>query len=339
MSSASAAARVSSSGAIDVSEPYYPERVGVPGAASYPDAPGHDRAAEYQRWLAAQRRPVQVSGLRPIHVILFLATLLTTTLAGTFQAGVNPFADWRLLVRGLPFSMTLMSILLVHEMGHFVVSRWHGVEATPPYFIPGPPFLIGTFGAFIRMRTPTNRTALFDVGAAGPWAGFLIAIPAVLYGLAHSEVRPLVGAEPVGITLGNSVVFGLLTKLALHVSPQDVTIVLHPVALAGWFGLFVTFLNLLPVGQLDGGHVIYALLGRAHRWVARLSLVTIVGLAMLGWKGWAMWAVLVVVIGLDHPPTLDDRPLDPRRRIAAWLTIALFFATFMAVPIQVIGAD
>ncbi|TMA77926.1 MAG: site-2 protease family protein, partial [Deltaproteobacteria bacterium] len=248
-----------------MSEPYYPERVGVPGAASYPDAPEHDRAAEYQRWLAAQRRPVQVSGLRPIHVILFLATLLTTTLAGTFQAGVNPFADWRLLARGLPFSMTLMSILLVHEMGHFVVSRWHGVEATPPYFIPGPPFLIGTFGAFIRMRTPTNRTALFDVGAAGPWAGFLIAIPAVLYGLAHSEVRPLVGPEPVGITLGNSVVFALLTKLALHVSPQDVTIVLHPVALAGWFGLFVTFLNLLPVGQLDGGHVIYALLGRAHR--------------------------------------------------------------------------
>jgi len=330
---------VSSSGAIDVSEPYYPERVGVPGAASYPDAPGHDRAAEYQRWLAAQRRPVQISGLRPIHVVLFLATLLTTTLAGTFQAGVNPFADWRLLVRGLPFSMTLMSILLVHEMGHFVVSRWHGVEATPPYFIPGPPFLIGTFGAFIRMRTPTNRTALFDVGAAGPWAGFLIAIPAVLYGLAHSEVRPLVGPEPVGITLGNSVVFGLLTKLALHVSKQDMTIVLHPVALAGWFGLFVTFLNLLPVGQLDGGHVIYALLGRAHRWVARLSLITIIGLAMLGWKGWAMWAVLVVLIGLDHPPTLDDRPLDPRRRIAAWLTIALFFATFMAVPIQVIGAN
>ena len=122
-------------------------------------------------------------------VVLFLSTLLTTTLAGAFQAGVNPFVDWRLLTHGLPFSITLMSILLVHEMGHFVVSRWHGVEATPPYFIPGPPFLIGTFGAFIRMRTPTNRTALFDVGAAGPWAGFFVAIPAVLYGLAHSQVR------------------------------------------------------------------------------------------------------------------------------------------------------
>lgn len=305
--------------------PYYPERVELPGAA------------EYRRWLEAQQRARRIGGLRPIHVVLFLATLLTTTLAGAFQAGVNPLADLRLLARGLPFSTTLMGILLVHEMGHFVVSRWHGVEATPPYFIPGPPVLIGTFGAFIRMRTPTNRPALFDVGAAGPWAGFLVAVPAVLYGLAHSEVQPLVGPGAGGISLGNSAVFALLTRLALGVSPKDATIVLHPVALAGWFGLFVTFLNLLPIGQLDGGHVVYALLGRAHRWVARLSLVAIVGLSLLGWHGWAMWAVLVVLIGLDHPPTLDDRPLDRRRRIAAWLTIALFFATFMAVPIQMIA--
>src|SRR6266850_736529 len=193
--------------------PYYREDVELPGAT------------EYQRWLERQRRASARAGaLRPIHVVLFLATLLTTTLAGSFQAGVNPFEDPRLLVRGLPFSATLMAILLVHEMGHFIVSRLHGVEATPPYFIPGPPFLIGTFGAFIRMRTPTSRVALFDVGAAGPWAGFLVAIPAVLYGLAHSDVRPLVGPEMGGITLGNSVVFGFLTKLALGVSPQDVTI-------------------------------------------------------------------------------------------------------------------
>jgi len=289
-----------------------------------------------RRW-AVQRRARPVGKLRPIHVVLFFATLLTTTLAGSFQAGVNPFEDPRLLVRGLPFSATLMAILLVHEMGHFIVSRLHGVEATPPYFIPGPPFLIGTFGAFIRMRTPTNRTALFDVGAAGPWAGFLVAIPAVLYGLAHSDVRPLVGPETAGITLGNSVVFGFLTRLALGVSPQDVTIVLHPVALAGWFGLFVTFLNLLPVGQLDGGHVMYALLGRRHRLVARSALAAIVALAFLGWRGWVMWAVLVLMIGLDHPPTIDDTPLDPRRRLAAWLTVGLFTITFMAVPIQVVG--
>ncbi len=226
-----------------------------------------------------------------------------------------------------------MGILLFHEMGHFLMSRVHGVEATPPYFIPGPPFLVGTFGAFIRMHTPTNRKALFDVGAAGPWAGFVVALPAVFYGLSLSEVRAL-DAPGGGLVLGQSLVFTWLTRLALGVSPNDATILLHPIALAGWFGLFVTFLNLLPVGQLDGGHVVYSLLGRRHRWVARAALVTIVGLAFVGWQGWVMWAVLVTVLGLDHPPTIDDTPLDPTRRFAAWLTIALFAVTFMPVPIS-----
>jgi membrane-associated protease RseP (regulator of RpoE activity) len=285
------------------------------------------------RWRAAR---VPDSRLRPIHVGLFFATLLTTTLAGSFQAGVDPLRDPRLLVHGLPFSATLMGILLVHEMGHFVVSRLHGVAATPPYFIPGPPFLVGTFGAFIRMRTPTNRHALFDVGAAGPWAGFLVAVPAALYGLSLSKVGPLEPNAP-GLLLGDSLVFGLLQRLALGVSPADVTVTLHPIALAAWFGLFVTFLNLLPIGQLDGGHVVYALLGRRHRLVARAALVTIACLALLGWTGWVMWAVLVVIIGLDHPPTIDETPLDPRRRIAAWATIGLLAATFMPVPLQVVG--
>jgi len=272
--------------------------------------------------------------LRPIHVVLFFATLFTTTLAGSFQAGVNPLTDLRLLAHGLPFSATLMGILLVHEMGHYVLSRVHGVVATPPYFIPGPPFLVGTFGAFIKMHTPTNRRALFDVGAAGPWAGFLVAIPAVYYGLTLSEVRPLAPTSD-GLTLGESLVFTWLAKLALGVAPADATILLHPVALAGWFGLFVTFLNLLPIGQLDGGHVVYALLGRRHRWVARVAVVGIVGLAFLGWQGWGLWAVLVTVLGVDHPPTIDETPLDPARRLAAWLTIGLFAITFMPVPLMI----
>jgi membrane-associated protease RseP (regulator of RpoE activity) len=136
--------------------------------------------------------------------------------------------------------------------------------------------------------------------------------------------------------LGDSLVFTWLTRLALGVSPADATILLHPIALAGWFGLFVTFLNLLPIGQLDGGHVIYALMGRRHRWVARAALLVIIGLAFLGWQGWVMWAVLVTMLGLDHPPTVDDTPLDPRRRVAAWLTIALFVITFMPVPLLVV---
>jgi membrane-associated protease RseP (regulator of RpoE activity) len=281
-------------------------------------------------------RPRLTSAVRPIHIVLFLSTLVTTTMAGTLLAGGDPFGDPRSLTRGLPFSTTLMAILLFHEMGHYLVARWHGVMATPPYFIPGPPFLIGTFGAFIRMRTPTNRRALFDVGAAGPWAGFVLAVPAVVYGLTLSEVGPLPATETAGgLFLGDSLVFTGLARFALGVSPAEVMITLHPVALAGWFGLFVTFLNLLPIGQLDGGHVVYALLGRFHRLVARLGLVVILGLATLGWPGWILWAVLVVIFGLDHPPTLDDTPLDPGRRFAAWLTIVLFVLTFMPVPIKI----
>ncbi len=302
--------------------------------------PRHDeitRPRLSKRWIVRRRSAPPVNKLRPIHVILFFATLLTTTLAGSFQAGVNPLEDPRLLARGLPFSATLMAILLVHEMGHYVVSRLHGVEATPPYFIPGPPFLIGTFGAFIRMRAPTSRRALFDVGAAGPWAGFLLAIPAVLYGLSISDVQPLAPHAGGGVILGESLVFGALTRLALGVSPADVNISLHPIALAGWFGFFVTFLNLLPVGQLDGGHVVYALFGRRHRWVARAGLAAVIVLAFLGWGGWVIWAVLLTILGLDHPPTIDETPLDPVRRVAAWLTIALFVATFMPVPIEVVS--
>jgi len=293
------------------------------------------RPVDYDALAAIGRPLARRHALRPIHVVLFLTTLLTTTIAGTLQTGADPAADPRLLVRGLPFSATLMAILLIHEMGHYVVSRLHGVEATPPYFIPGPPFLIGTFGAFIRMRTPTNRRALFDVGAAGPWAGFLIALPAVAYGLTLSEVRPL-EATSGGLLLGESLMFRFLSHLAIDVSPSDATIVLHPIALAGWFGLFVTFLNLLPVGQLDGGHVIYALVGPRHRLIARLALASIIGLAVMGWSGWIMWAVLVTLIGLDHPPTIDDTPLDGRRRLGAWLTIGLFCVTFMPVPLQVV---
>lgn len=309
----------------------------APPTRPYADDLRLRRALAYQP-TQAPPRVRDASTLRPIHVILFFATLLTTTMAGTFLSGANPFTEPLSMIRGLPFSATLMGILLTHEMGHFLMARLHGVQATPPFFIPGPPFLIGTFGAFIRMQAPTNRRALFDVGAAGPWAGFVVAVPAVLYGLTLSDVGPIpLNQEPGGLLLGDSLVFMALARLALGVSPSEVMITLHPVALAGWFGLFVTFLNLLPVGQLDGGHVVYALLGRFHRLIARVGLLIIVSLALLGWPGWIIWAVLVVMIGLDHPPTLDDTPLDPARRAAAWLTVGLFIVTFMPVPIEVVG--
>ncbi len=285
--------------------------------------------------------PTEVLTAKPrrvpfLHLVLFAATLITTSLAGAFQQGANPLADPYTIVQGLPFSITLLSILLCHEMGHYVLARHHGVRATLPYFIPGPPLLVGTFGAFIRMKSaPLNRRALFDVGAAGPWAGAVLAVPAIILGLSLSEVRPLNPLEEGGILLGDSFLFSALTRLVLNISADNMNIVLHPIALAGWFGLFVTFLNLLPVGQLDGGHVMYSLFGRTHRWISRFTLVGILVLGFQGWQGWFFWVVLLAFLGLDHPPTLDlASPLDPRRKLYAWCTIGLFALTFMPVPIS-----
>ena len=291
---------------------------------------GYQPPAVVQDSVAPRQLPV-------LHLVLFIATLITTDLAGAFQQGANPFSDPQTIVQGLPFAITLMSILLFHEMGHYLLARHHGVPASLPYFIPGPPWLVGTFGAFIRMQSPpVNRQALFDVGAAGPWAGALLAIPAVMIGLALSEVRPLNPFEDGGLVLGDSFLFSALTHLVLQVSADDVTVVLHPIALAGWFGLFVTFLNLLPVGQLDGGHVTYSLFGPSHRWISRLALVGILFLGFQGWTGWFFWVVFLALVGLDHPPTQDLwSPLDTRRRVYAWCTIGLFVLTFIPVPISI----
>jgi membrane-associated protease RseP (regulator of RpoE activity) len=299
-----------------------------------PVAPAYAPPVPLPRWEArAVERPRRRLPL--LNLALFVLTFITTSMAGAFQAGADPLSDFGSIRAGFPFSVTLMAILLVHELGHYVCSRLHGVRATLPYFIPGPPVFIGTFGAFIRMKSPpANRRALFDVGAAGPWAGLLLAIPAVIVGLRLSEVRPL-GLDQGGLVLGNSILFTLLTRLTLGVTPDNVTIVLHPIALAGWFGLFVTFLNLLPVGQLDGGHVTYALFGRWHRWVARLFMVVIIVLGFQGWQGWFVWVLLLLFIGVDHPPTFDAvTPLDGRRRVAAWLTVAAFVVTFMGEPLS-----
>ena len=271
-----------------------------------------------------------------IHVVLFVLTFITTAMAGAFEAGANPLADVLSIRAGFPFAVTLLTILLVHEFGHYGLARLHGVRATLPYFIPAPPIFIGTFGAFIRMQSPPpNRRALFDVGAAGPWAGLIASIPAILIGLRLSEVRPM-GLEEGGLVLGDSILFSWLSRLAIGTTPDNVTIVLHPVALAGWFGLFVTMLNLLPIGQLDGGHVSYAMFGRIHGWIARAFMAIVAALALTGWPGWMVWVILPLVIGVDHPPTRDvATPLDFRRRVGGWLTIGAFVVTFMAEPFAV----
>ncbi|MGD0073868.1 MAG: site-2 protease family protein [Candidatus Binataceae bacterium] len=282
----------------------------------------------------------------PLNIALFLVTLLTTTMAGAYMAGVDsPLASITGLAQGLSFSLPLMAILLFHELGHYVMARRNRVDSSLPYFIPAPfpsLFIIGTFGAFIRMKSPPrSRRVMFDVGAAGPWAGMLLAVPAVIIGLKLSEIAPLdKGAG--GMELGNSILFWTLSRLMLGVDPNSVTVNLHPIAFAGWLGLFVTALNLLPVGQLDGGHVVYALAGRRHRSIARLFMVGCLAMVIVPylagwsfWSGWLLWFVLLLFLGVGHPSTVDaDTQLDKPRRLAAWLTVALFIVTFSPVPLS-----
>lgn len=287
-------------------------------------------------WRGARMRPLARRG-PGLNIALFAATFFTTMMASAFNQGADVFGDPASIRTGFPFAITIMTILLFHEFGHYFFAQAHRVDATLPYFIPAPPFfLLGTFGAFIRMRgTLPNRRALFDIGAAGPWAGFLIAVPAVIIGLQISEVRPLQPWEG-GLLLGDSLLFAALTRLVLGVSPDNVTVLLHPVALAGWFGLLVTCLNLLPVGQLDGGHVAYAVFGRHHRWISRGVLTSLVILGLGSWSGWLVWAGLLVMLGIRHPRPLDPyTPLDRRRLVAAALTLVVFVLTFMPEPISV----
>jgi membrane-associated protease RseP (regulator of RpoE activity) len=273
-----------------------------------------------------------------LHGALLVVTALTTTVAGAYWEGVDPLADPRLLVRGLPFSATLIAVLLIHEAGHYVMCLRHGVQASLPYFLPAPPniFPLGTFGAFIRIRSRfPDRRALFDIGAAGPWAGFVVAVGATAAGLSLSTVLP---AAPTthALELGDSLLTAFLTRAVLHADPA--TVVLHPVAFAGWIGLFVTSINLLPVGQLDGGHVLYAAAGRRIRIVPAALVAALVWLGLTGWPGWLVWAAIMTgLLSLGHPPTENDpRPLGRQRLLGAAVTLAVFVLTFVAEPFRIL---
>lgn len=271
-----------------------------------------------------------------LHIVLFLSTLITTTVAGALQSGVDPLAEPWQITAGLPFAVTLMTILLVHEMGHYLMSRYHRVHATLPYFIPAPSF-IGTFGAFIKMDSPPqDRRSLFDVGAAGPLAGLVLAVPAVIIGLRLSTISPDEGMGG-GIALGSSLLLNFLSQITLGLVPDEANIIMHPIGFAGWIGLLVTGMNLLPVGQLDGGHVVYALFGQRHIWISRLALVAILFLGFLRWwDGWLIWGLLLLFMGVRHPPPLDPyTPLDLKRQIVAWLTLAILALTFIPVPFSI----
>ncbi len=277
-----------------------------------------------------------------IPTILFFLTLFTTLLAGSYLAGayrdMNDFfrrpAD---IASGIPFSFTLMSILFIHEMGHYLTSKSYGVKTTLPYFIPGlwGSFgLIGTFGAFIRMKSPIlKKNALLDIGAAGPIAGFVISVIAVGFGIHSAKIIEEGGAL---ISLGEPLIFTFLKYIQGKIPPPGFDLAIGPVGFAGWIGLLVTSLNLLPMGQLDGGHIGYALFGRKQRFISMAVVFSLFFFGIIGWPGWFVWAILGVLLGLWHPPILDeDYPLDFKHRLVGWGSIALFILTFMPVPFKV----
>ena len=299
-------------------------------------------------WVHAIAQAEVAEPARPmLHLALFLATVITTLLAGAFEQEVTwqqLLSDPSRILAGLPFSATLIGILGVHELGHYAVGRRHGMPVSLPFFIPVPPvppFLLGTLGAVIRLRGAIrDRRALFDMAVAGPLAGLVIAIPAYVVGIARSRVVPMaeLAARPDGeLMLGPSILPVLIHHLVLGPMPPDGGgITLHPIATAAWFGFFVTALNLIPAGQLDGGHVVYAIFGGRHAAISKLAVggLVLIGLAF-GSINWLVWAALIVgLMGFQHSPTMDDiTPLDGWRRALGLLTLVLLLLLLPPVPI------
>jgi len=303
------------------------------------------RLEGYSRSTRPSRRALVVA------ILLFIATVVSTLSVGAqfaqdYADGVAPFtsdftpwrsfATLRLLLKGLPFSFTLMTILLAHELGHFFACRYYGIAASYPYFIPFPS-LFGTMGAFIRIRAPiVNRKALFDVGISGPVVGFLFALPALFLSVAFAKVVPGADANA-QLVFGVPLLMKLFTRL-LHPGVNPGSLLLSPIGSAAWVGLFVTGLNLIPIGQLDGGHILFSLSSENHR---RISIAGVITLLAMGWffhPMWYFWAVLAFLFGFRHPVLLDRwEPIDAKRRVWALVALAIFILCFMTVPIVETG--
>jgi membrane-associated protease RseP (regulator of RpoE activity) len=287
-----------------------------------------------------------------LHVLLFMLTVGTTTFVGGLhyfsfmsgfgadggQLGIAVLRDSRFYVNGLWYSATILAILGCHEMGHYVACRRYRVDATLPFFLPAPLPLTGTLGAFIRIRAriPSKR-ALFDIAIAGPLAGFFVAVPALFIGLAMS-VTERVPQDFSGIELGEPLLFRAASWLLWGSLPDGVSINMHPMAFAAWFGLLATALNLFPIGQLDGGHISHAVLGRRSTYVTLTMVGAAIGLTFVS-TSWLVWTILMVVMlfamGPAHPPTLDEQtPLDSGRVLLAVFALAMLIVCFTPVPIE-----
>ena len=291
------------------------------------------------------------TGRWALHWLLLVLTLCTTTLIGVVLAQnfqdqqplelvsqyLQVFATIhdhpRLLLDGLAFSLTLVTILLAHELGHYFACRYYGIDASLPYFLPFPLSPIGTLGAVIRIRSPIyTRRALFDVGIAGPLAGFAVLLPFLVIGVGASKVAP-------GIVERGDVVFGVpliqrFFEWVIFPHHRSSDILLHPIARAAWVGILATALNLLPIGQLDGGHILYAFAGRWHKLLSRLFVVALLPLGYYYSPSWFVWAALLFFFALRHPVIFDTTKLDRNRMALGVVALAIFLLTFMLAPIR-----
>ncbi len=299
------------------------------------DAPWARAHAKHRYWL---------------HALLLLATFFTTTIVGAemarcfarnipfdtyFEGFARMWRDPEFLLAGLPFSVTLLTILMAHEMGHYLTARHYNVDATLPFFLPAPT-PIGTLGAFIRIRSAIlSKRILFDIGIGGPLAGFAVLLGPLAAGVAMSKIVP-------GIAARGDMIFGtplLLRLFEMIVWPGRpvADIYLHPVARAAWVGLLATALNLLPIGQLDGGHVLYAFLGERTKWLSRAFVVVLVLMGIFVAYSWLVWAALMIVFGMRHPAIVDPSPVGRERSWLGVLALVILILSFTAAPIRTAG--
>jgi membrane-associated protease RseP (regulator of RpoE activity) len=315
-----------------------------PSSRDFPDF-------DFERPLVNDERPLlpEVRRREPVVkvVVLFVLTLITTTMAGgchyaaftvDFDMTAMGLTGPELYLNGLWYSVSILAILGAHELGHYYACRYYGVDASLPYFLPAPLPLTGTLGAFIRIRQPIpTKRQLFDIGIAGPIAGFLVAVPVLLLGMSLSRVVPI-PPDFQGVELGEPLLFQAVAWLRWGNPPEGYSINMHPMAFAAWFGLLATALNLFPIGQLDGGHISYAVLGRKSTIVTVAMVLCLIALTFVS-SSWTVWTMLTIgmllIFGPRHPRTIDeDVPLDRSRLLLALFALIMFILCFTPAPIE-----
>jgi membrane-associated protease RseP (regulator of RpoE activity) len=286
-----------------------------------------------------------------VNIVLFVVTCLSAFFVGLSwsvsyiyadQLAANPrfappaqaFADPRVIQLSLLYAAVLIVILLGHEMGHYLTCRHYRIEATLPFFIPAPT-LIGTLGAFIKIKSPiTRKKHLFDIGIAGPLSGFVLSLPALVYGLSQSRIVPSIPREE-ALVFGEPLLLKLIGGLLFKNAPAGSDLFLHPVGFAGWVGILVTSFNLFPIGQLDGGHISYAFIGQRSKPLAKILLVAFAAMGVFFWVGWIVWALIILLLGMKHPRVADEQEkLSLSRRVLGFVIIAVFALSFSPAPIK-----